>query len=106
MSKYVIQMYQRYGVWEPAEGGYYYECIAPEQYEIYNTKAKAIEELCKFVAEVNEKLEQNDPEYLRLNSDRTWACIVNNKYIGEGEEFYVEPYDKRGCHKREPQLYC
>ena len=45
MVKYIIQRYERYRIYEPAEGGYYYEGKQPDEkpWEIFATKQEAIE---------------------------------------------------------------
>jgi hypothetical protein len=102
MVRYVIQAYDRYPIYEPAEGGYYYEGLkSVYTVGIYDTKEEAIEDLKKYVEEENEKdrLQPEDEWYLCIFSD-TEAFSVNHRYIGDGVELYVEPINRKGRHAK------
>jgi len=107
--KYIVQRYQRYAIYEPAEGGYYYDGLwADEHYSKYAQKAEAISALLKLVTESNEAL-SNLPQargYLILDPSGTKAYSINHKYIGDGCEFYVEPINRRGRHSKGYVPYC
>lgn len=115
--RYIVQRYSRYAIHEPAEGGYYYDALEPDdgpgELIIRDTKAEAIEALRKLVesenalmveeyiecggsGDANDKIEG----YLAISSDGTTAYSVNHRYIGEGEEYYVEHMNRRGRHRK------
>ena len=114
--RYVVQRYQRYPIFEPAEGSYYYDGIEPEEHpcSIHNTKKEAIDALHKLVDVENNELldsyykrDNNDIPRgsLRLSSGGESALSIRHKYIGEGCEYYVEPINRRGRHRRGWQPY-
>ncbi len=109
-KKYTIQQYSRYPIYEPAEGGYYYEGLEPDNDEdemfVYDTKVDAIDTLRIFVVEENAQIAANGEGYLVLSSDGTCAYSINHKYVGEGEEYYVEPLNRRGQHTKGHVPYC
>ena len=109
--KYVVQRYERYRIYEPAEGGYYYEGRVPHDFPklqiIYDTKYEAIDALRKLVKEHNESLSDIDDGrgdthegFLVIGISGTFAESINHKYIGEGFDFYVEPINLRGCNRK------
>ena len=105
--KYVIQMYRRYPIYEPAEGGYYYEGMAPDTYsQKYNTKQEAMGGLREFVEEENANMSAKEEGYLILSSEGLEAYTINHKYIGEGFEYRVEPLNQRGHRAKGPVPYC
>lgn len=115
MAKYVIQRYQRYPIFEPAEGGYYYEGREPDvhPYEKFDTKQEASEALKKLVKKENESLTEIDDGrgdsnegYLVISPNGVNAYSINHKYISDGYDFYVEPINRRGRHRKGRVSYC
>ncbi len=107
--KYIVQHYSRYSIYEPAEGGYYYEGMEPDGEPIIReTRAEAIEALRELVAEYNEGMAHESEGYLFFgeNDKSAWATSGNHKYIGDGEEYYVEPMNRRGRHRKGRVPYC
>ena len=114
MVKYVIQRYERYPIYERAEGGYYYEGREPDEYpwEIFETKSEAIEALQKLVKESNESLSKIDDGrgetnegFLVISPCGINAYSINHSYIGDGYDWYVEPINRRGRHRKGWQPY-
>ena len=110
MVKYVIQRYSRYPIYEPAEGGYYYEGREPDNllYATYNTFKEAVEGLQELVKRENEGLNEDDEGYLCLSvgTKVAEANSCNHKYVGAGCDWYVEPINRRGRHKEGWKPYC
>ena len=104
--RYVVQKYERYAIYEPAEGGYYYEGKEPFDYLTLDTKPEAIEALRTLVNEANDGLTREDEGYLRISSCGTGAISINHRYIGDGEEYYVEPINRRGRQREGRVPYC
>ena len=112
--KYIVQRYARFPIYEPAEGGYYYDGIRPDgDCSTHENKAEAIDALFKLVAESNDSLCNADDGkvqmlegYLVLDDTGTTAYSVNHKYIGDGLEYFVEPINRRGRHRRGYVPYC
>jgi hypothetical protein len=115
--RYIVQRYSRYAIYEPAEGGYYYDGLEPDdgpgELIIRDTKAEAVEALRKLVDNDNALMEEeyldhggsgdaNDriEGYLHISNDGAHAVSVNHRYIGDGEEYYVEPMNRRGRHRK------
>ena len=109
--KYVIQKYARYPIYEPAEGGYYYEGLGSDAViATCDTKEETIGHLKKYIEELkNDMIEANQEEcddgmeaegHLVISSCGTHAYSVNHKYVGEGFEFFVEPINRRGRHSK------
>jgi hypothetical protein len=109
--KYVIQRYERFPIYGPAEGGYYYNGREPDSYAIFNTCEEANTALKKLVKETNDSYEDSDGQregLLICYSGGKYANAesVNHRYIGDGYEFYVEPIDQRGLHRKGYEPYC
>jgi len=107
MVRYVIQRYERYRIYEPAEGGYYYEGREPDQnpWAVYDTQDAAISDLRKIVDENNELLEGEDEGFLIISNDGLNAYTINHKYIGDGYDWYVEPLNRRGRQRKAYEAY-
>ncbi|GHU58488.1 hypothetical protein AGMMS49975_25130 [Clostridia bacterium] len=61
--KYIVQRYTRFPIYEPAEGGYYYDgSEADDWYEIFDTIEEANNHLKKLVEEHNSQYEDSDGE--------------------------------------------
>lgn len=114
--RYIVQRYSRYAIHEPAEG-YYYDGLEPDdghgELIIRNTKAEAIKALRMLVEHENALMEEEYIERggsgdandkiegcLVISSDGVTAYSINHPYIGEGEEYYVEPMNRRGRHRK------
>ena len=115
MVKYVVQKYTKYPIYEPAEGGYYYEGIEPEDHPwaICNTKEEAVLRLRELVKSENEQLgdfDESQKETLKgfvlINPSGLYAHSINHKYIGDGFEYHVEPINRRGRKRRGRVPYC
>jgi len=112
--KYIIQMYERYSIYEPAEGGYYYEGREPvKYYDKYDTKQEAMKALEQLIKNKNESLSEVDDGrgdtnegYLVIGPSGIHAYSVNHKYIGDGFDYFVEPINRRGRHKEGWKPYC
>jgi len=107
-TRYVVQVYERYAIYEPAEGGYYYEGLEPfeEPEEVCDTKREAADALRRIVELENVGKTREDEGYLQGGADGLWAGSRNHRYIGEGYEVYVEPLKTRGSHAKGREPYC
>lgn len=115
MVRYVVQRYQRYAIYEPAEGGYYYEGREPDEHPwaIFDTKQEAVDALRALVKEENESLAEMDDGrgdtnegFLVISPSGVKAYSINHRYIGDGFDFYVEPINRRGRHREGWKPYC
>ena len=102
MVKYVIQRYERFPIYEPAEGGYYYEGREADRipWAVYDTKEEAISGLRKIVDENNDNITREDEGFLCISSNGVNAYSINHKYIGDGYDWYVEPINRRCRHRK------
>ena len=110
-AKYIVQRYARFPIFEPAEGGYYYEGLEPDDLEkpiIRSTKRKAAKALLNLVKTLNKGLTQEDEGFLvcSVNKKRARAFSVNHAYVGDGVEFFVEPINRRGRNSKGRVPYC
>jgi len=106
---YVVQRYDRYSIYEPAEGGYYYEGLEPVDFsQAFDTRQEAIDSLREFIDEENATLAREDEGFLTFweYENQAGASSINHKYIGEGCEFYVEPINRRGRNRKGRVPYC
>lgn len=121
--RYIVQRYSRYAIYEPAEGGYYYDGMEPDdgpgELIIRDTKAEAVEALRKLVEDENALMVEEYIErggsgdandriegYMGISADGMTAYTVNHRYIGEGYEYFVEPINRRGRHRQGRVPYC
>lgn len=83
-TKYYVTLYERYPIYEPAEGGYYYDGRYPiESVICYNYKrAKKI---------LDKMADKYDVYTIR-------------RYVGEGYDIYIE--QKYGQYTSGRQIYC
>jgi hypothetical protein len=109
MVDYIVQGYDRYPIYEPAEGGYYYEGLEPEDADghiRYANLDAAKKALAEIVDEANDGYDKRDEGYMMISRDGLRAFTVNERYIGAGYEYYIEPTSQRGLHRKGWRPYC
>lgn len=108
--RYIVQLYHRYPIYEPAEGGYYYNGLEPDygknEHMIFPNKEFAINALAQIVNDENATLPENDIDgWVQTNLECTHAWTVN-KYLGVGYEYFVEALNNRYRHAEGRKPYC
>lgn len=94
--KYYITYYEAYPIYEPAEGGYYYEGINAVEWAYWDEENN-FDEVFNHIGELAEKYDLKN-----LNVDKKWAydmvneygnimvAIDRSKYIGDNRYLYLE----------------
>lgn len=103
---YYISRYSQYPIYEPAEGGYYYEGTSLDEY-IRTTSLKKARKLLKKM--VQEDRPWEDTPYSEEEMMDTFSVPQNHfyvftKYIGDGVEYHIET--KLGSHEHGYRPYC
>ena len=93
--KYYISLYELYPIYEPAEGGYYYEGATHLGSQKCSSLRKA-RSIMKHVVESG--------DYGEMTIATPWRATSDSKYIGEGYELRIET--RPGCHERGYHPYC
>jgi len=107
MTKYVVTEYKNYPIYEPAEGGYYYN--GREINGVlgkFDTREQAIEALGKHINQLNDGIDQNTEWYAVQSIDGDRAFTTNHNYYGEGYYWEVEPINRKGRAAQGQQVYC
>lgn len=88
-----ITCYEKYAIYEPAEGGYYYEGL-----QMISTRkirhGKARKELARLA-----KQHEADGAH-RVSLWRNGLDVAESKYIGDGYEYFIESKRKIGRHAK------
>lgn len=102
-GKYYVTYYNKYPIYEPAEGGYYYSGIEIVESHEFSTFKKAKLFLRKWYKNCIE-CEDHKSKYWRCNASKTFFGQPNQKYIGDG--WYVQLERKQGKDVRGWTPYC
>lgn len=112
-GKWYVSRYDYYPIYEPAEGGYYYNGTSCVETYVFNTRKKAMRFLLKLIKHYMDDSENLNDYPLRWNgfdrentyystTDHTYFS-VESQYVGEGffwqlertigeSEYSYEPY--------------
>ena len=100
--KYYVTMYEKYPIYEPAEGGYYYNGIEVNWSLEFQTYRKARRFLKKCFKDC---IKCNDHKDKYWHTNENHSCFgVGSQYIGEG--WYVKLERKQGADVRGFTPYC
>lgn len=104
MTYYVCE-YTQYPIYEPAEGGYYYEGAQLTSYVKTHSLRRARKILNKWVKEYYdaENILTPDAE-AALDEHRGSHWFYSTRYVGEGMEWHIET--KLGKHEHGYHPYC
>lgn len=88
----IISIYDHYPIYEPAEGGYYYEGrqLIESRYVPFFRVKKALKSI-----EIQWSLDAAPGEKVTRFKD---GVVLSTKYIGDGKSAYVETRRTRGCN--------
>ena len=95
MGRFWVSYYQKYALYEPTEGGYYYECRERIKSRFFRDETEARKELevmgkyYEFVQDHEDKWSSDDP--------------ADRKYIGHGNFWVLE--NRRGKYESGRKLY-
>lgn len=100
MSRYYVQMYTEYPIYEPAEGGYYYagkcaEDMTENEFDGFET---ALGKAINWIWMLNENA-PDDEKWVILNTsfyEEKGRCLIAykpSKLIGDGAQIYIESED-------------
>lgn len=95
-GKWYVSVYHLYPIYEPAEGGYYYNGVELSETYEYNTRSNAIKCLRKLYKSCIEDGDTMKKGW-HCNNDHTFFG-VDGKYIGEG--WFVQLERKKGMSER------
>lgn len=103
---YYVTKYRQYPIYEPAEGGYYYEGTELEYYVKTKSLNRARKLLKKVVTEDApwEYTPHTEEEIKEALTGTKNHFYIFTKYIGEGEEWHIET--KLGKHEHGWRPYC
>jgi len=90
--KYFVSWYKAYPIYEPAEGGYYYE----GEHLIQSIRVGSLKRARKAM-----QREAKSLGFTSIGSNMSSLC---GKYIGESEYIYIETV--RGIHEHGWRPYC
>lgn len=111
MSKFYLTTYLEYPIFEPAEGGYYYEGRTVESVSIYDNinLENIIKDMKKMVDEENKALDISEMWFVArddsknilkelkettkefgVKDGRVLLAYKQSRYIGEGGQIYLE----------------
>jgi hypothetical protein len=98
-KKYVVTYYRRYAIYEPAEGGYFYEGLEPYRHTNCMNYSEALKTLKQYVFRNHEDVAAGSEEFLHLSRSKQWAFTIN-RYIGSGEECHIEAENEVNGHAK------
>lgn len=115
--KYYLTYYEAYPIYEPAEGGYYYEGCSAEEW-MYCDKEDSDEAFAEMFANISEAIDRYELEDLNITKkelikwikkdgwDNIMVAIDRSKYIGDNRYLYFETEngfkgEERGWHPYE-----
>lgn len=104
MRYYYITEYRQYPIYEPAEGGYYYEGTEMVQYTRTNNIKRARKLLKKMVTEYYECEGILTPDAVEGISTLGNHHYHSTRYVGEGMEWHIET--KLGKNEHGWRPYC
>lgn len=104
MRKYYVVSYLQYPIFEPAEGGYYYEGAEIDWYTPVKSLKKARKLLKRAVREFYEAEGSYTEEVAEAIKDTTNHFYHSTRYIGDGVEWHIET--KLGIHEHGYKPYC
>lgn len=103
-TMYYVCQYAQYAIYEPAEGGYYYDGAELNYYKKTRNLKKARRWLREWAREYYEyegKLTEDAREYIDNANNHIY---YTTKYIGDGMEWHIET--KLGKHEHGYVPYC
>lgn len=92
---FYVETYRLYPVYEPAEGGYHYECTECLWSDGFRTLKEALRHL---------ELEALELGFIKRSDDFYHDDAFLNKYIGDGE--FITITTTKYAHVCEPHPYC
>lgn len=95
-KQFFVSIYKMYPIYEPAEGGYYYDGISLESNEDFQTLRQARLHLQQ-IAKEEDLIKYSDDKYVSPNYHRS-------KYIGAG--YYAVVETELGSEESGKQIYC
>ena len=102
MARYYVTMYEKYPIYEPAEGGYYYSGIQVNwscEFKEYRKARRFLKKCFKDCIECGDDKEKG--WYTNASHSRFG---VNGRYIGDG--WYVTLEREEGAEVRGWEPYC
>lgn len=106
MKYYYITEYRQYPIYEPAEGGYYYEGTEIVQYTRTTSIKRARKILRQMVLEAKpwEDTPHTEEEIREALESTKNHFYIFTKFIGEGMEWHIETKLRKNEHGWRP--YC
>ena len=90
--KYYVSTYELYPIYEPAEGGYYYDGLDFKYSIECNSLKKARRVLRKMIAELKD---YGEDVYDFGFAGHLWGARTESKYIGEGTVIHIETRNRK-----------
>lgn len=91
-TRYFVSLYEAYPIYEPAEGGYYYE----GEHLVESFMVGSLKKARRIMRREAERMEYTN---IGFNS-----CSKHGEYIGDSEYIYIETV--KGIHEHGYRPYC